>query len=55
VLYGPEDHVVPSSFPDRARVAFTACIGPFVVPDAGHFLQWEQADVLNRALTQFCR
>jgi pimeloyl-ACP methyl ester carboxylesterase len=55
VLYGPEDHVVPASFPDRARVAFTECVGPFVVRDAGHFLQWEQADVLNRALVHFCR
>ena len=55
VLYGPEDHVVPASFPDRARVAFTECVGPFVVPDAGHFLQWERADVLNRALAHFCR
>jgi pimeloyl-ACP methyl ester carboxylesterase len=55
VLYGPEDHVVPASFPDRARVAFTECVGPFVVADAGHFLQWEQADVLNRALAHFCR
>jgi pimeloyl-ACP methyl ester carboxylesterase len=55
VLYGPEDAVVPPSFPDRARVAFTECVGPFVVPDAGHFLQWEQADVLNRALAHFCR
>ncbi len=53
VLYGPEDHVVPRSFPDRCRVAFPECIGPFVVPGAGHFLQWEQADVLNRALTYF--
>jgi pimeloyl-ACP methyl ester carboxylesterase len=35
-------------------VAFTECVGPFVVPDAGHFLQWEQADVLNRALANFC-
>jgi pimeloyl-ACP methyl ester carboxylesterase len=55
VLYGPEDNVVPPSFPDRARVAFTECVGPFVVPDAGHFLQWEQADVLNGALAHFCR
>jgi pimeloyl-ACP methyl ester carboxylesterase len=55
VLYGPEDHVVPASFPARARVAFTECVGPFVVRDAGHFLQWEQAEVLNRALAHFCR
>jgi pimeloyl-ACP methyl ester carboxylesterase len=50
VLYGPEDHVVPSSFPDRCRVAFTECIGPFVVAGAGHFLQWEAAGPFNRAL-----
>jgi pimeloyl-ACP methyl ester carboxylesterase len=36
-------------------VAFIDCVGPFVVPDAGHFLQWEQAGVLNRALAHFCR
>ena len=53
VLYGPEDRVVPPSFPDRCRVAFTECIGPLVVPGAGHFLQWEAADVFNRALTHF--
>lgn len=52
-LYGPEDHVVPRSFPDRCRVAFTECIGPFVVPGAGHFLQWEAAGVLNGALAHF--
>ncbi len=34
VLYGPEDHVVPASFPDRCRVAFTECIGPFEVAGA---------------------
>jgi pimeloyl-ACP methyl ester carboxylesterase len=50
VLYGPDDNVVPRSFPDRARLGFPNCVGPFVLPDAGHFLQWEQADVLNRAL-----
>jgi pimeloyl-ACP methyl ester carboxylesterase len=53
VLYGPDDNVVPRSFPDRARVGFPACVGPFVVPNAGHFLQWEQAEVLNRALASF--
>ena len=53
VLYGPEDHVVPTSFPDRCAVAFDECIGPFVVSGAGHFLQWEAADTFNRALTHF--
>ncbi|MDZ7731979.1 MAG: alpha/beta hydrolase [Acidimicrobiia bacterium] len=50
VLYGPEDHVVPTTHNDRCEVAFEHCIGPFVVDGAGHFLQWERADVLNRTL-----
>jgi pimeloyl-ACP methyl ester carboxylesterase len=55
VLYGPDDHVLPPSFPERCKVAFTECIGPFVVPDCGHFVQWEQSGILNRALTYLCR
>jgi pimeloyl-ACP methyl ester carboxylesterase len=53
VLYGPEDHVIPGDFPERAEVAFPESIGPFEVRRAGHFLQWERADVLNRALIYF--
>ena len=53
VLYGPDDHVVPSSFPDRCAVAFSNCIGPFHLPGAGHFVQWERAEVLNRTLVAF--
>jgi len=52
-LYGPEDHVVWPNFAAKCAVAFPECIGPFVVPGAGHFLQWEQAGVLNRALAHF--
>ena len=53
VLYGPEDHVVPTSFPDRCKVAFTECVGPFEIAGSGHFLQWEAADIFNRALAHF--
>ncbi len=53
VLYGPEDHVIPREFPRMCEVAFPERIGPFVVPRAGHFLQWERADVLNQALAYF--
>jgi pimeloyl-ACP methyl ester carboxylesterase len=53
VLYGPEDHVIWPDFPRRAEVAFPRRVGPFVVPGAGHFLQWERADVLNGALDGF--
>ena len=32
------------------EVAFTDRIGPLVVPGAGHFLQWERADIFNPLL-----
>ena len=54
VLYGPEDHVIPRTFPRAAEVAFPDRMGPFLVPGAGHFLQWERAELLNDALRHFC-
>lgn len=50
LLYGPEDHVIGEDFVSRCEIAFLDRIGPFVVPGAGHFLQWERADVFNAAL-----
>jgi pimeloyl-ACP methyl ester carboxylesterase len=50
LLYGPDDHVVGPDFLAFCEVAFTNRIGPLVVPGAGHFLQWERADVLNPLL-----
>ena len=47
ILYGPDDEVVPKDFPKRCEIAFTNRVGPLVVPECGHFLQWERADVLN--------
>ena len=55
VLYGPDDHVIWPDFPQRAEVAFPDRVGPFVVPGAGHFLQWERAELLNGALVAFLR
>jgi pimeloyl-ACP methyl ester carboxylesterase len=54
ILYGPEDHVIPRDFPQRMEDAFPERIGPFLVQNAGHFLQWERADVLNAAIRYFC-
>ncbi len=54
ILYGPEDHVIPSTFRAQMEVAFTERVGPFVVAEAGHFLQWEQAEKLDQALRFFC-
>ncbi len=54
-LYGPDDHVIYPDFPERCEVAFRDLVGPFVVPRAGHFLQWERATLLNRTVTAFLR
>ncbi len=53
ILYGPEDQVVPKSFPKRCEIAFPNRVGPLVVPECGHFLQWERADVLNELARYF--
>jgi pimeloyl-ACP methyl ester carboxylesterase len=55
VLYGPADHVIPRDFPERCEVVFEERVGPLFVPRAGHFLQWERADVLNQVLVYFFR
>jgi pimeloyl-ACP methyl ester carboxylesterase len=52
-LYGPEDHVIWRSFPEMCEVAFSELVGPYVVPRAGHFLQWERAHLLNATLRYF--
>ena len=47
LLYGADDHVVGPDFLPAVEAAFTNRIGPLVVPGAGHFLQWERADIVN--------
>ncbi|NQZ95247.1 MAG: alpha/beta hydrolase [Myxococcales bacterium] len=47
ILYGPDDQVVPKDFPKRCEIAFSNRTGPLVIPECGHFLQWERADVFN--------
>ena len=48
VLYGHDDHVVGEDFIPACEVAFSNRIGPLVIPGAGHFLQWERADIFNQ-------
>lgn len=54
-LYGAEDHVIWRRFPEMCEVAFNDLVGPFVVQRAGHFLQWERAELLNSAIRYFLR
>ena len=53
ILYGPDDQVVPKDFPKRCEIAFPNRVGPLVIPECGHFLQWERADVLNEVAKFF--
>jgi len=53
ILYGPDDQVVPRDFPKRCEIGFSQRVGPLVIPECGHFLQWERADVLNEVARFF--
>ena len=55
LLYGPDDHVVGDDFPAICELGFTDRVGPLLVPDAGHFLQWERSDVFCAVLEVFLK
>ncbi len=55
ILYGPEDPIFDERFMRRCEIAYPDHAGPFIVPGAGHFLQWEKADLLNNSLRHFLR
>ena len=47
ILHGTEDQIVPQDFAKRCEIAFPNHTGPLILPECGHFLQWERADILN--------
>ena len=53
LFYGADDQVVGPDFVPCCEVAFRDRVGPFVLPGAGHFLQWERADLFNPAVAMF--
>jgi len=53
VLYGPSDHVIYPDFDRMAEIVFPNRVGPFLLRDCGHFVQWEAADRLVGAITAF--
>lgn len=55
ILFGPSDHVLYPEYDRMAAVVFPDHVGPYLLRDCGHFLQWEQADILNNTLRAFCR
>ena len=55
LLFGPSDHVLYPDFDRMAAVVFPNHVGPFLLRDCGHFVQWEQAGTLVGAVRSFCR
>ena len=55
IMFGPSDHVIYPDFDRMAAVVFPYHVGPFLVRDAGHFLQWEAPTVFASAVRAFCR
>jgi pimeloyl-ACP methyl ester carboxylesterase len=51
LLFGPSDHVIYPAFDQMAEVVFPNRVGPFLLRDCGHFVQWEAADRLVSAIT----
>jgi pimeloyl-ACP methyl ester carboxylesterase len=54
ILFGASDHVIHPDFDRMAALVFPNHVGPFLVRDAGHFVQWEAATLLNGAVHAFC-
>jgi pimeloyl-ACP methyl ester carboxylesterase len=54
ILFGPSDHVLYPDFDRMAAVVFERHVGPFLLRDCGHFVQWEAAHALNTAVASFC-
>ena len=54
ILFGPSDHVLYPDFDAMAAVVFPNHVGPFLLRNCGHFVQWEAAHALNSAVRAFC-
>jgi pimeloyl-ACP methyl ester carboxylesterase len=55
ILFGTSDHVLYPDYDRMAAVVFPNHVGPFLLRDCGHFVQWEAADQLVGAVRTFCR
>lgn len=54
ILFGASDHVLYPEYDRMAAAVFPNHVGPFLLRDCGHFVQWEAADVLNNTIPAFC-
>jgi pimeloyl-ACP methyl ester carboxylesterase len=54
ILFGPSDHVLYPDFDRMAAVVFPDHVGPFLLRDCGHFVQWEAPHALVSATAMLC-
>lgn len=54
ILFGTSDHVLYPEYDRMAAAVFPDHVGPYLLRDCGHFVQWEAADVLNNTIPAFC-
>ena len=55
ILFGASDHVIYPDFDRMAAVVFPNHVGPLLLRDCGHFVQWEAAPQMVSAIRAFCR
>jgi pimeloyl-ACP methyl ester carboxylesterase len=53
ILFGPSDHVIYPDFDLMAACVFDRHVGPFLLRDCGHFVQWEAAHALATGVAAF--
>jgi pimeloyl-ACP methyl ester carboxylesterase len=54
VLIGMDQVTLSDHVEAKCRIAFPDATGPFWVRDAGHFMPWEQPDMVNRSIRSYC-
>ena len=55
ILFGTSDHVLYPDFDRMAAVTFPNHVGPYLLRDCGHFVQWESPHALVSGIRTFCR
>ncbi len=54
ILHGTSDHVIYPAFDKMAAAVFAEHVGPFLLRDCGHFVQWEASHALVSGTAAFC-
>ena len=54
ILFGTSDHVLYPEYDRMAAVVFPNHVGPYLLRDCGHFVQWEAAEIVNNTVAAFC-